>query len=85
MSTKDKGKVPMEITKEEQLLKKFENIIINVNEYCKVIDKKIELIEEIVVDIRADLEKVQEISTHLFRTIENSRRISLNITQKSPN
>jgi len=31
---------------------------------------KVELIEEVVIDIRVDLGKGQEISTHFYRTIE---------------
>jgi len=52
---KDKGKAVMEDTNEEQLLKKFENIINDINEYCEAIDEKIKLIEEKVVDLRVDL------------------------------
>jgi len=44
--------------------------MINVNENCKAIDEKIELIEEMVVDLRADVRKVREISTHFIRTIK---------------
>ena len=60
MSTEDKEKVPtpIDVTEEEQLLEKFENIMININEYCEVVDEKIKLIEDIVVDLKANLEKV---------------------------
>jgi len=64
---KDKGKAPMEVTNEKQLLKNFENIMININEYYEVVDEKIELIEEMVPDISFELEKVREISIHFFR------------------
>ena len=56
----------MEISKEAQLLKKFENIMIDINEYCEAVDEKIELIEEIVVDIKTDLGEDREITTHFY-------------------
>jgi len=59
MSTEDKEKVPMEGINEEQLLKKFENIVIDISEYCEGVDEKIELIEEMVVDLRGDLENTR--------------------------
>ena len=54
----------MEIMEEEKILKEFEDIMININEYCEAVHETIELIEEILVYLRADLEKVREISTH---------------------
>jgi len=34
------------------------------------VNEKIELFEEIVVDLRTDLRKAREITTHFYRTIE---------------
>jgi len=52
MNTKDKGKAPLELMEGEQLITELENIMINVNEYCEAVDEKIELIEEVVVNLR---------------------------------
>jgi len=54
----------------EQLIKDFKDIMININEYCEAMNEKIELFEEIVVDLRADLGKAREITTHFYRTTE---------------
>ena len=70
MNTEDNEKAPMELMEEEKLLKEFEDIMININEYCKAFDEKIELIEEIVVDLRADPGKARKITTHFYQTIE---------------
>jgi len=48
--------------------------MIDNNEYCEAINEKIELIEEIVIDFRADLGKAREISIHFFRTIEEPKK-----------
>ena len=54
MSSLDKGKAAMEQLDNTQLIQNFEDILINVNEYCEAVNEKIEVIEEIVVDLRAD-------------------------------
>ena len=55
MSSLDKGKATMEQLDSTQLIQNFEDILINVNEYCEAVNGKIEIIEEIIVDLRADL------------------------------
>jgi len=84
MSTEDKGKAPMKATNEEKLMKEFENIIIDINEYCEPVDEKIKLIEEIAIDLRADLEKAREISIHFFRIIKELKENFSKHTLKSP-
>ena len=71
----------MEVIKEEQLLKEFEDIMININEYCEAVVEKIRLIEEIVVDLTVDLGKVREISIHFYRTIE---KLKENFSKEDP-
>jgi len=55
--------------------------LINSNEYCEAVNEKIELIEEIVVDIRADLGKARDLTTYFHQTIEqfklNSSKMDL--------
>lgn len=53
MSSTDKGEAPMEQTDHTQLIQNFEDILLNINEYCEAVNDKIEVIEEIVVDLRA--------------------------------
>ena len=55
MRLTNKGKAPTEQMDSPQLIQNFEDILININEYCEAINEKIEVIEEIVVDLRADL------------------------------
>ena len=55
--------------------------MIDNNEYCEAINEKIELIEEIVIDFRADLGKAREISIHCFRTIEEPKK---NFSKQDP-
>ena len=59
MSSMDKRKAPMEQVDSIELIQNFEDILINVNEYCEAVNEKIEVIEEIVVDLRADLGKTR--------------------------
>ena len=76
MSSLDKGKVQMEQVNNAQLIQNFEDILINVNEYCEAVSEKIDVIEEIVVDLRADLGKAPELTTYFHRTkITLQRRI----------
>ena len=85
MSSEDKGKAPMEQVDSKQLIWNFEDILINVNEYCEAVNEKIELIEEIVVDYRADLGKTRKLTIYFHRTIEqlklNSTKMDLNKVQ----
>ena len=69
MSLLDKGKAAMEQLDSTQLIQNFEDILINVNEYYETVNEKIEVIEEIVVDLRADLGKVRELTTYFHQTI----------------
>jgi len=74
MSSTDKGKAPIEqvnsIQNFEDILINVNDILINVNEYCEVVNEKIEVAEEIIVNLRADLEKVRELTTYFHQTIE---------------
>ena len=70
MNTDDKGKASMELTEGDQPITELENIMINVYEYYEAVDEKNELIEEVVIDLRVDFGKSREISTHLYRTVE---------------
>ena len=78
MSSLDKGKAAMEQLDNTQLIQNFEDILINVNEYCEAVNEKIEVIEEIVVDLRADLGKARELTTYFHQTIEQLKSNSLN-------
>jgi len=49
--------------------------MININEYCKAVNEKIELNEEIVIDLRADIGKARETTTHFYRTIRKLKEI----------
>ena len=68
-----------------QLIQNFEDILINVNEYCEAVNEKIEVIEEIVVDLRADLGKARELTTCFHITIKqlklNSSKMDLKKVQ----
>jgi len=66
----------MEVTKQEQLLKKFKNILIDNNEYYKAVDEKIELIKEIVVDFRTNLKKLGISLLIFIKLLKNLRIIS---------
>ena len=77
MRTEDKGKALMEQVDSEQLIWNSEDILINVNEYCEAVNKKIEVIEEIVVDLRVDLGKAWELTIYFHRTIEQLKLNSL--------
>jgi len=68
----------MEQLDSTQLIQNFEDILINVNEYCEAVNEKIEVIEEIVVDLRADLGKTRELTTYFYQTIEQLKMNSLN-------
>ena len=59
MNTEYKGKAPMELMEEEQLLKEFEDIMININEYYEAVDENIEIIEEILLIFELILDKVK--------------------------
>ena len=61
----EQRQAPMEQLDNTQLIQNFEDILINVNEYCEAVNEKIEAIEEIVVDLRADLGKAREL-TNIF-------------------
>ena len=67
------------------LIQNFEDILINVNEYCEAVHEKIEVIEEIVVDLRVDLGKTRELTTYFHQTIEqlkmNSSKMDLKKVQ----
>jgi len=80
--TKDKGKAPMELAKDAQLLKEFEDIMININKYYEAINEKIKLIEEIVIDPRVNLRKAREIITHFYETIETQEDLFKKDTKK---
>ena len=47
----------MEYMDSEQLIKDFEDAMVNINEYSEAVNEKIELFEEKVVDLKADLWK----------------------------
>ena len=85
MSSADKGKAPMEQVDSTQLIRNFEDILINVNEYCEAVNEKLKVIEEIVVDLKADLRKARDLTTYFHRTIEqlkmNSTKLDLNKVQ----
>ena len=85
MSSVDKGKGPMEQVDSTQLIRNFKDILINLNEYCEAVNEKIEAIEEIVVDLKADLDKAQELTTYFYQTVEqlkmNSTKLDLNKIQ----
>jgi len=68
----------MEQLDNTQLIQNFEDILINVNEYCEAVSDKIEVIEEIVVELRADLGKARELTTYFHQTIEQLKLNSLN-------
>ena len=60
--------------------------MIDSNEYYAIVDEKIELVEEMIVDLKPDLEKAWEISTDLFRMIEELKEnFSKTKPLKSPN
>ena len=71
----------MEQVNRTQLVQNFEDILINVNESCEAVNEKIDVIEEIVVDLRADLGKARELTAYIHRTIEllklNSSKMDL--------
>jgi len=46
MSSTDKGKASMEQVDSTQLIRNFEDILINISEYCEAVNEKIEVIEE---------------------------------------
>jgi len=68
----------MEQVDSTHLIQNFEDILINVNEYCEAVNEKIKVIEEIVVHFRADLRKARELTTYFHRTIEQRKLNSLN-------
>ena len=76
MSSSDKGKAPMEQTDHTQLIQNFEDILLNINEYCEAVNDKIEVIEEIVVDLRADLGKARDLTTYFHQTLEQLKKNS---------
>jgi len=68
----------MEQVDSTQLIRNFKDILINVNEYCESVKEKLEAIEEVVVDLQANLEKARELTTYLYQTIEQLKLNSLN-------
>ena len=74
MNSDYKGKAPMEHKDSEQLIKDFEDIMININEYCEAVNEKAKLFKEIFVDLRADLEKLVKSRLISIRLLKNSKR-----------
>jgi len=56
----------MEQVNSTKIIQNFEDILINIDEYCEEVNEKIEVIEEIVVHLRADLGKARELTTYFY-------------------